>query len=305
MTMLKLTATTDRKQMMGENMQEYIQKAETLVEALPYINAFKGITVVIKYGGSALINEEVKSTLMKDIALMKFVGFKPVVVHGGGKDISNMLARLNIQSEFKDGLRVTDAETMEVVEMVLAGKLNKAIATELCLHGINAVGISGKDARLLQVEKICPNGEDIGLVGEVKYTDTTLIKTLLDNDFVPVISPIGVDEFGTSYNVNADYAAVAVAGALEAGKLVFITDVAGVLEDVNDPASVISVMKVADVKRMIDEGTITGGMIPKVECCVAGVDAGVRNVHILDGRIEHCLILEIFTQKGIGTLIER
>ncbi len=285
-------------------MEEVIEKAKILTEALPYIKEFNGITVVIKYGGSALVNEDIKNTLIKDIALMKYVGFKPVLVHGGGKDINQMLERLDIKSEFKNGLRVTDEKTMEVVQMVLAGKLNKNLATELCAQGIKAVGICGKDADFLKVTKMTPNGEDIGLVGEVAEVDTSLIQTLIDNDFVPVISPIGVGKDGKSYNINADYAAVAVAGALNAEKLVFITDVPGVLADVNDPSSVISVMNVKEVRRMIKSGIISGGMIPKVDCCIAGVEAGVQNVHILDGRIEHCLILEIFTKKGIGTLIE-
>lgn len=285
-------------------MKEIIQKAEVLTEALPYIKEFNGITVVIKYGGSALVNEEIKKTLIKDIALMKYVGFKPVVVHGGGKDINKMLEKVGKKSEFKNGLRVTDEETMDIVQMVLAGKLNKEIVSSICKQGTKAVGICGKDADFLKVKKAMPNGEDIGLVGEITEVDTTLIKTLIDNDFVPVISPIGTDENGQSYNINADYAAVAVAGALSAEKLVFITDVPGVLEDVDDLKSVIPVINVRDVKKMIDNGIISGGMIPKVDCCVAGVEAGVQNVHILDGRIEHCLILEIFTKKGIGTLIE-
>lgn len=286
------------------NMQDIISKAEVLTEALPYIKEFSGITVVIKYGGAALINEEIKSTVIKDIALMKYVGFKPVLVHGGGKDINKALEKIGKKPEFKDGLRVTDEETMDVVQQVLAGKLNKDLATELCMHGINAVGICGKDANFMQVKKAMPNGLDLGLVGEVTDVNTGLIRTLLDNDFVPVISSIGVDENGTAYNVNADYAAVAVAGALNAEKLVFITDVAGIMEDVNDPESVISVAHVDEVKGMIDSGIISGGMIPKVQCCIAGVEAGVGNVHILDGRIPHCLILEIFTKRGCGTLIE-
>ncbi len=285
-------------------MEEVIEKAKILTEALPYIKEFNGITVVIKYGGSALVNEDIKNTLVKDIALMKYVGFKPVLVHGGGKDINQMLEKLDIKSEFKNGLRVTDEKTMEVVQMVLAGKLNKNLTTELCAQGIKAVGICGKDAETLKVKKMTSNGEDIGLVGEVTEVDTSLIKTLIDNDFVPVISPIGIGKDGKSYNINADYAAVAVAGALNAEKLVFVTDVPGVLADVNDPSSVISVMNVKEVRRMIKSGIISGGMIPKVDCCIAGVEAGVQNVHILDGRIEHCLILEIFTKKGIGTLIE-
>ncbi len=286
------------------NMQNIISKAEVLTEALPYIKEFSGITVVITYGGAALINEEIKSTVIKDIALMKYVGFKPVLVHGGGKDINKALEKIGKKPEFKDGLRVTDEETMDVVQQVLAGKLNKDLATELCMHGINAVGICGKDANFMQVRKAMPNGLDLGLVGEVTEVNTGLVRTLLDNDFVPVISSIGVDENGTAYNVNADYAAVAVAGALNAEKLVFITDVPGIMEDVNDPESVISVAHVDDVKGMIDSGVISGGMIPKVQCCIAGVEAGVGNVHILDGRIPHCLILEIFTKRGCGTLIE-
>jgi len=286
-------------------MQEYIEKAKILVEALPYIKEFSGITVVIKYGGSALVDEQIKNTVMQDIALMKFVGFRPVVVHGGGPEINGMLKRLDIQSEFVNGLRVTDAPTMEVVEMVLAGKLNKAIVTELQLQGIKAVGVSGKDGGMLKARRMRPNGQDVGLVGEVERVDTSLINTLLDNDFVPVISPIGFDDQGNSYNINADYAAVAVAGALRAGKLVFLTDVAGVMEDIRDAASVISHMTADKARALIADGTISGGMIPKVDCCLAGADAGVAHVHILDGRVEHCLILEIFTQKGIGTMIER
>lgn len=286
-------------------MKSIINKAEILTEALPYIKKFFGITVVIKYGGAALVNEEIKSTIIKDIALMKFVGFKPVVVHGGGKDINKALERVGIEPQFKDGLRVTDEETMEVVQEVLVGKVNKSLVTELCLQGINAVGVCGKDSGFMKVKKATPNGLDLGLVGEVTEVDTTLINTLLDNDFVPVISTVGVDEEGNSYNVNADYAAVAVAGALNAEKLVFITDVAGVMRDVNDPNSVISTTNTAEINELIADGTIAGGMIPKVQCCLAGVNAGVKNVHILDGRIAHCLILEIFTNKGIGTLIEK
>lgn len=286
-------------------MESVINKAQILTEALPYIKKFSGITVVIKYGGAALINEEIRETIIKDIALMKYVGFKPVVVHGGGKDINKALERVGIEPRFKDGLRVTDEQTMEVVQQVLAGSINKDIATMLCKHGINAVGVCGKDANLMEVKKLKPNGVDIGLVGDVKKVNTQLINTLIDNDFVPVVSSIGVDEQGTSYNINADYAAVAIAGALNAQKLVFITDVAGIMEDVNDPKSVISFISVDEVKEKINNGIISGGMIPKVECCVAGVEAGVKNVHILDGRIEHCLILEIFTNNGIGTLVEK
>lgn len=286
-------------------MKQYIDKAKILIEALPYIKEFNGITVVIKYGGSALINEEIKSTIIADVALMKYVGFKPILVHGGGPDINNMLKRLDIKSEFVSGLRVTDKDTMDVVEMVLAGKVNKDITMNLNMQGIHAVGISGKDGNMLQVEKILQNGQDIGLVGGVKSVDTTLIKTLIEHDFVPVISPIGCDGNGNTYNVNADYAAVAIAGALKAEKLVFLTDVEGVRFDADDANSVMSRIKVDEIKELIKSGVISGGMLPKVECCMAGVEAGVNNVHILDGRVEHSLILEIFTNEGVGTLIEK
>lgn len=289
---------------MDPNMKEYIDKAKVLVEALPYIEEFKGITVVIKYGGSALIDENIKSTIIKDIALMKYVGFKPVIVHGGGPDINAMLKKVGKESKFVNGLRVTDEETMEIVEMVLAAKVNKAIVSEISNQGTMAVGLSGKDGRMLKVNKLMPGGLDIGLVGEVSSVDTTLLKTLMDNDFIPVISSIGFDEKGDTYNINADYAAVAVAGALNAEKLVFLTDVEGVLLDINDAGSLITRINAKRIKEMIENGTISGGMIPKVECCLAGVDAGVKNVHILDGRVEHCLILEIFTKEGIGTMIE-
>ena len=286
-------------------MQQYIDKAKILIEALPYIKRFNGITVVIKYGGSALIDEEIKNSVMQDIALMKFVGFNPVIVHGGGPDINNMLERLDIESHFINGLRVTDDETMEVVEMVLAGKINKAMTMELSQQGVKTVGISGVDGRMLEVEKLTPNGNDIGRVGDIVKVNTELIKSLLDNDFIPVVSPIGFDKDGQTYNVNADYAAVAVASALSAEKLVFLTDVPGVLKDVNDPSSIVSMLNAEEAQEMLDTGTISGGMVPKVECCLAGLNAGVQQVHILDGGVEHCLVLEIFTKDGIGTLFEK
>jgi acetylglutamate kinase len=286
-------------------MQQYIDKVKTLVEALPYIKKFYGNTVVIKYGGSALKDETIKNSVMQDIALLKFVGIRPVIVHGGGPEINKALAQMGKKSEFINGCRVTDEETMEIVEMVLAGKLNKKIVTELNMQGIKAVGICGKDAGTMIAQKKIVDGVDLGLVGEVKSVDTHLIQTLMDNDFVPVIAPIGVDEAGNTYNINADYAAVAIAGALKATKLVFLTDVAGVLTDVNDPKSILSFVKVDKVTQLIEDGTISGGMIPKVECCIAGVEAGVEHVHIIDGRREHCLMIEIFTPEGIGTLVER
>lgn len=293
--------------MINENstMKVFIEKAEVLIEALPYIQKFYGKTVVIKYGGSALINPEIKETLIKDIALMKLVGMKPVIVHGGGPDINAFLKKMDIKSEFINGLRVTDPETMQIVEMVLAGKLNKSIVTDIELQGVKSVGISGKDGGILKAEKIEKDGIDYGCVGDVKEVDTSLIESLINNDFVPVIAPIGKDDAGTTYNINADYAAVAIAGALKAEKLVFLTDVEGVMRDVHDPDSIMSFIRADKVQALIDDGTISGGMIPKVQCCMAGVEAGVENVHILDGRVEHCLLLEIFTQKGIGTMISK
>ncbi len=285
-------------------MQEYINRANILTEALPYIKKFKGITVVIKYGGSALVDEQIKNTIIKDIALMKLVGFKPVIVHGGGPEINSALKKMNVQTQFINGLRVTNEQTMEVVEMVLSGKINKQITTELSMEGVQAVGISGKDGGMLKAEKLLVDDVDLGLVGRIVDIDIKLIKTLIDNDFIPVISPVAFGENGETYNINADYAAVSVAGALKAEKLLFLTDVEGVLEDVKDSKSVFSHIKADKVKKMIEDGTISGGMIPKVQCCIAGLDAGVEHVHILDGRVKHCLILEVFTDKGIGTLIE-
>ena len=287
------------------NIDMNIKKAQILTEALPFIKKFSNKTVVVKYGGSALVNPEIKETIIKDIVLMKLVGMKPVIVHGGGPDISSFLKKLNIESKFVNGLRVTNADTMEVAEMVLAGKINKQIVTEIELHGVKAVGISGKDGDTVRAKKIEKDGVDYGFVGTVVSVDPTLVKTLIDNDIIPVIAPIGKDATGQSYNINADYMAVAIAGSLEAEKLVFLTDVAGVLKDVNDPDSLMSFMKASEVKGFIEDGTISGGMIPKVECCMAAVEAGVNNVHILDGRVEHCLILELFTNAGIGTMIEK
>lgn len=286
-------------------MQQYIEKAKTLIEALPYIRSFYGKTVVIKYGGSAMLNDQLKKSVLQDIVLMKLVGMCPVVVHGGGNEISALLKRLDIKTEFVNGLRVTDADSMEVVEMVLSGKINKEIATIIQNNGVNAVGISGKDGNTLLAKKKLIDGQDAGFIGEIETVDTKLIKTLIQNDFVPVIAPVGKDRTGQSYNINADYAASAVAGALEAEKLVFLTDIEGVLKDVNDPKSLISNIKLSEAEKLINDGVISGGMIPKIQCCMEGVKQGCKTVHILDGRLEHSLLLEIFTDKGIGTMIHK
>ena len=278
------------------------KRASILSDALPYIQQYSNKVVVVKYGGNAMTNDKLKQAVMSDLVLLSLCGIKIVLVHGGGPEINAMLKKVGKESKFVNGLRYTDDETINIVQMVLCGKVNKDLVDLLYSHKGRAVGLCGLDDHMIEAEQLDP---DLGLVGEVTEVDTTLINTLLDNDFVPVISTVGVDEEGNSYNVNADYAAVAVAGALNAEKLVFITDVAGVMRDVNDPNSVISTTNTAEINELIADGTIAGGMIPKVQCCLAGVNAGVKNVHILDGRIAHCLILEIFTNKGIGTLIEK
>ncbi len=283
-------------------MEKLISKAKILVEALPYIKEFYGKVVVIKYGGAAMTNDVVKETVIEDIVLMKLVGFKPVIVHGGGKEISATLERMNIQSQFVNGLRVTSQDAMDVVEMVLAGKVNKDVVQRIQNHEINAVGISGKDGKTLKVRKKYTDGKDIGFVGDVESVDITLITTLIENDFIPVIAPIGTDHNGATYNVNADYAASAIAGALEAEKLIFLTDVEGVLADVNNKASLISKIDIEEVEHYMETDVIQGGMIPKVMCCADGIKKGVKNVHILDGRVEHSLLLEVFTKNGVGTM---
>ncbi|MEI7473567.1 MAG: acetylglutamate kinase [bacterium] len=285
-------------------MHKYIEKAKILIESLPYIKKFNGKTVVIKYGGSAMLNENLKKAVMQDIALMKLVGIRPVIVHGGGPEINSLLEKIGKKAEFIDGLRVTDDETMECVEMVLAGKVNKSIVNHLLNIGGNAVGISGKDANIIEAEKKLVNGKDVGLVGEVKNVNPQLINTLIESDFVPVIAPVGRDKIGLTYNINADYAAEAIAVALNAEKLVFLTDVEGVLMNKNDSSSLISSLKVNTSEKLIEAKIIQGGMIPKIECCNRAVKNGVKTVHILDGRVEHSLLLEIFTEAGIGTMIE-
>lgn len=284
-------------------MNEGLEKAKVLIDALPYIREFNGNTVVIKYGGSAMLDPEINKTIVQDMVLLKLVGLKPVIVHGGGPEINHMLKRLDIQSEFINGLRVTTKETMEVVEMVLAGKVNKQIVEMISGQGGCPVGLTGKDGKILKAKKLNKDGVDLGFVGEIEKVNTTLIKSLIDNDFIPIIAPIGSDDEGNTYNINADYAAVAIAGALNAQKLVFLTDVEGVLKDKEDPESLISFLSDEEAKKYIESGIIAGGMIPKVECCMEAIEEGVPMVHILDGRKKHALILEIYTPNGIGTMM--
>ena len=283
-----------------------ILKAETLIEAIPYIRRFAGAIAVVKYGGSAMVNAELKKAVIEDIAMLKYIGLKPVVVHGGGAEISNLLSRLGKESVFIDGLRVTDEETALVAEMVLSGSIGKSLVDNLEQVGIKAVGISGKDGRTFLCEKKKDEkGRDLGFVGEIKKVDTTLIDSLLKSNFVPVLSPVGVDTEGNTYNINADYAASAIAGALSAQKLIFLTDVEGILKDKDDPSTIIRTLTHGEAVSYIEQGIIKGGMIPKVQCCLDGLEKGVESVHVLDGRLPHAILLEIFTTRGIGTMVTK
>lgn len=284
-------------------MEEELKKAQILVEALPYIQKFSRKIIVVKYGGSAMVDEELKRKVIQDVVLLKLVGFKPIIVHGGGKEISKWVEKSGMTPEFKNGLRVTDEPTMEIAEMVL-NRVNKSLVSLIEELGVKACGISGKDGGMLKVEKKYSKGEDIGYVGEVKEVDTTLIHSLLKDDFIPVICPIGYDDKFHSYNINADDAACAIARAVNAEKLAFLTDIEGVYKDPNDPSTLISELNVSEGKKLMEEGYIGGGMLPKIQNCIDAIENGVSRVHILDGRIPHCLLLEIFTNKGIGTAIK-
>lgn len=284
--------------------QMYLDKANVLIEALPYIQRFNRKIIVIKYGGSAMVDEELKRNVIQDVVLLKLVGFKPIIVHGGGKEISRWVGKVGMEPKFVNGLRVTDADTMEVAEMVL-NKVNKELVTMIQSLGVNAVGISGKDGGLLNVEKKLSKGEDIGFVGNIKNVNPKVLYDLLDNDFLPVVCPVGMDDDFNTYNINADDAACAIAEALNAEKLAFLTDIEGVYLDPNDPSTLLSKLFVKEAKELIDNGNVGGGMIPKLQNCIDAIEEGVSRVHILDGRIPHCLLLEIFTNKGIGTAILR
>lgn len=286
----------------NNNMEQEIAKAQTLIEALPYIQKFNGKKIVVKYGGSAMLDEELKYNVIKDVALLKLIGLKPIIVHGGGKEISKWVEKIGKEPEFINGLRVTDAETMEIAEMVLS-KVNKGLVQMMQKLGLNAVGISGKDAGLLTVTKKMPGGKDIGYVGEVKSVNSKVLDTLIENDFIPVIAPIGSSDDFESYNINADDAACAVAKAISAEKLVFLTDIEGVFIDPTDRNTLISEMDVQEAKAFIEKGVVGGGMLPKLTNCIDAIENGVSRVHVLDGRVKHCLLLEFFTEKGIGTAI--
>ena len=283
-------------------MEEWLKKAEVLIEALPYIQRFNRKIIVVKYGGSAMVDSELKKNVIKDVTLLKLVGFKPIIVHGGGKEISKWVSKSGMQPRFVNGLRVTDEDTMEIAEMVL-GRVNKGLVQMVEQLGVSAVGISGKDGGLLKVKKKYANGEDIGFVGEITEVNPKVIYDLLERDFLPIICPIGMDEEFQTYNINADDAACAIARAVKAEKLAFLTDVEGVYKDPEDKNSLISELRIQKARKLMEEGYIGGGMLPKLNNCIEAIENGVSRVHILDGRIPHCLLLEIFTNKGIGTAI--
>jgi len=281
---------------------EKTEHVKILVEALQYIKKFSGKTVIIKYGGSAMKNAELKKTFVEDVAFMNLVGINIIIVHGGGPSINKMLKKLSIEPKFFNGLRITDEETMEVVEMVLAGTVNKGIVNDIQIQGVDALGLCGKDGNLLEAKKKIIDGKDLGFVGEVINVKTGLLKEILKNSIIPVIAPIGKDNLGNTYNINADDVASAISKSLNAEKLVFLTDVSGVFSNINDNTTLISEMNVDQALSYIEDGIITNGMIPKVKCCVEAIQNGVNSVHIIDGRVEHSLLLEIFTPHGIGTM---
>ncbi|MBE6495474.1 MAG: acetylglutamate kinase [Methanobrevibacter thaueri] len=281
---------------------------DVLIEALPYIKKFHDKKILIKYGGHAMVDDDAKSSTARDTVLLKYVGMKPLIVHGGGPEISRSMNKLGKESKFIKGLRVTDEETMEIIEMVLVGKISTEIVSELIKHDGDAISLSGKDSSLIfahkkPASKIDEEIVDLGLVGEVDCINTDLLEMFINNDYIPVISPVGIDEYGNSLNLNADTAAGEVASAIDAEKLIILTDVPGVLRDPSDPTSLIQKIRVSEVPRLIEEGIITGGMIPKIETCVKAIENGVKSCHIIDGRKEHSLLLEIFTTDGIGTMI--
>ncbi|MCR5033752.1 MAG: acetylglutamate kinase [Lachnospiraceae bacterium] len=287
---------------MTEDMNEVLKKAEVLIEALPYIQQFNRKIIVVKYGGSAMSDPELQKNVIKDVTLLKLVGFKPIIVHGGGKEISRWVGKVGKEPKFVNGLRVTDDETMEIAEMVL-NKVNKSLVSMVQELGVKAVGISGKDGGLLRAEKKYSEGQDIGYVGNVTGVDPKVLYDLLEKDFLPIVAPIGLGEDSTTYNINADDAACAIAKAVHAEKLAFLTDIEGLYKDINDKSTFISRLTASQADQLIADGFIGGGMLPKLSNCTSAIKSGVNRVHILDGRIAHCLLLEIFTNQGIGTAI--
>lgn len=277
------------------------QRAEILTQALPYIQKYHNKIIVIKYGGNAMISEDLKMQVMEDIVLLSLIGVKPVLVHGGGPEISEMLKKVGKESKFVDGLRVTDKETAEIVQMVLAGKINKQLVNLLGEFGGNAVGISGIDGHLIEAKV---KDERLGFVGEITKVNVQPILDLIEKEYIPVVSTVGCDSEGNVYNINADTAASYIAGAMKAERLITMTDIPGILRDVNDPDSIIKKVTTEEARQLFKEGVISGGMIPKVECCIEAIEKGVRRVTILDGRVPHALLLELLTDEGAGTLVK-
>ncbi|MCI5597262.1 MAG: acetylglutamate kinase [Lachnospiraceae bacterium] len=292
----------DTNELQLVNINEVMLKANTLLEALPYIQRFRGSTIVVKYGGSAMLDEKLKYNVIKDVAMLKLIGMKPIIVHGGGKEINKWVRLSGKEPKFVNGLRVTDKDTMEIAEMVLY-KVNKGLVAMMEKLGLPAVGLCGKDSSMLKVEKKLANGKDIGYVGKIKSVNTKLLDSLMDADFIPVIAPIGLDDDCETYNINADDAACGIATCINAEKLVFLTDIEGVFVDPTDKTTLISEMNLEQAKDFIAKGVVGGGMLPKLSNCIEAIENGVSRVHILDGRMDHCLLLEFFTQKGIGTAI--
>lgn len=293
-----------------------METVNILIEALPYIKKFHHKKVMIKYGGHAMIDSNAMSSTARDTVLLKYVGMEPMVVHGGGPEISRSMNKLGKEPKFIGGLRITDSETMDIVKMVLVGKINTDIVSKVCLHGGKGIGISGKDNQLIKARKKAPHvmmdnstGEeitvDLGLVGEIESVNTEIMEMLTENNYIPIVSPIGVDKTGETLNLNADTVAGDIAAKMEAEKLIILTDVPGILEDPNDPETLIKRVKVDEIKDLIDSGIVKDGMIPKVLTCVNAVENGVKSAHIIDGRIQHSVLLEIFTTKGIGTMITK
>ncbi len=290
--------------MTHKDMMPLLDKANVLIEALPYIQRFNRKIIIIKYGGSAMVNDQLKQSVIEDAVLLKLVGFKPIIVNGGGKEISRWISKVGMESRFVNGLRVTDAATMELVEMVL-NRVNKGLVQMIEQLGVKAAGVSGKDGGLLTVKKKYSDGQDIGFVGDITKVDPCILYDLLEKDFLPVVCPVGMDMDYNTYNINADDAASEIAKAMKAEKLAFLSDIEGVYRDASDPETLISELTVPEAEELIKDGVVGGGMLPKINNCIEAINSGVNRVHILDGRIPHCLLLEIFTNKGIGTAFIR
>lgn len=287
---------------MREDYEKYMEKAAVLIEALPYIQKFNRKIIVVKYGGSAMVDENLKKSVISDVTLLKLVGFKPIIVHGGGKEISKWVGKVGMEPRFVNGLRVTDEATMKIAKMVL-GRVNKSLVTMVQELGVKAVGISGKDGGLLKVHKKYSDGQDIGYVGEIEEVNPKILYDLLEKDFLPIVCPIGLDEHFETYNINADDAACAIARSVKANKLAFLTDIEGVYRDFGDKDSLISEISASEARELISGGTIGGGMLPKLANCIDAIEAGVSRVHIIDGRIPHSVLMEVFSNRGVGTAI--